>query len=471
MALLPGVRLATRSPLAVGLISIMLLTSLAPALAQPDPAPGAAAPITGATVPTKGLALDRALQLAYQNDPWLIRSEFAERALQEEAVAVAQLPDPRITLTGANLPVNTFDSNQEAMTQFAIGFSQQFPRGDSRTLLAEQKSLLGEQQPHLRSDRKLRVMVTVAEQWLDGWQAQQTIDLIERDYHLFEQLVDVVEAGYGSASGRSGQQDLIRAQLELTRLDDRLAALRISYHRNLQRLAEWTGQPALNAGLAAELPEQFAATPPIKLDTLTREQIAQRLQRHPAIQAFDRQIEASETGVQLEQQKYRPEWGINAQYGYREDQPGGAKRSDLLTVGISFDLPLFTAKRQDRRVNAAHANTQALKADRSLLLRQMIAQVESARAEQHHLRDRIAIYRQQLLPRMADHAESALSAYTHDVGDFAETVRSRIAELNARIEQLNLSAEALKLQARLAYLLLEQPPADTLAMTAGVDHE
>jgi hypothetical protein len=46
--------------------------------------------------------------------------------------------------------------------------------------------------------------------------------LIERDRVLFEQLVDIVKASYSSAQGNTRQQDVIRAQLELARLDDSL---------------------------------------------------------------------------------------------------------------------------------------------------------------------------------------------------------------------------------------------------------
>ncbi|MEQ8963564.1 MAG: hypothetical protein RLP02_37605, partial [Coleofasciculus sp. C2-GNP5-27] len=50
--------------------------------------------------------------------------------------------------------------------------------------------------------------------------------MIEQDRSLFDYLADVAESAYSNALGRTSQQDVIRAQVELTRLDDRLAALR-----------------------------------------------------------------------------------------------------------------------------------------------------------------------------------------------------------------------------------------------------
>ena len=35
------------------------------------------------------------------------------------------------------------------------------------------------------------------------------------------------------------------------------------------------------------------------------------------------------TGVELAHQKYKPEWGVSAQYGYRADDPTGRGRADF----------------------------------------------------------------------------------------------------------------------------------------------
>ena len=51
-------------------------------------------------------------------------------------------------------------------------------------------------------------------------------------------------------------------------------------------------------------------------------------------------------------------------------------------------------------------------------------------------------------------AEAALTAYTNDDGDFAEAVRSQIAEVNAKIDALAIAINRQKLIAEANYLLL-----------------
>ena len=163
------------------------------------------------------LTLDDAVALAQEGDPWIEGSRHQQSALTSQSTAEGTLPDPLITAGFANLPTDTFDFDQEAMTQFKVGISQAIPRGDSLELRRQQLDILGAQQPHRRADRRAQVEAEVTALWLDTWRARESIRLIQQDRNLFEQLVDVAQSNYSTALGRTRQQDLIRAQLELTR--------------------------------------------------------------------------------------------------------------------------------------------------------------------------------------------------------------------------------------------------------------
>lgn len=401
-----------------------------------------------------GLALEEAIRIAIATDPWLAGSRHTETALTAESVAAGTLPDPALSLTASNLPVDTFDFGQEPMTQLSLGVSQMFPRGDTLELSTIQKQQLASQHPLLREDRQARVAATVSQLWLEAFRAQESIRLIKADYNLFEQLVDVAEASYSTALGRTRQQDLVRAQLELTRLEDRLTQLNRQLDSARQRLSEWIGDAA-NDELRPVLPE----LQPVAPELMTADQMPssqrwyERLRRHPAVLALDRRIAATGTDVDLARQKYKPEWGVTAKYGYRDQDPAGRDRADFFTFGLTFDLPLFTANRQDQQLSAAVARKEAIKTDKSLLLRELMAQLETRRAELRRLNERDALYRKTLLPQIREQAEASLAAYNNDDGDFPEAVRARIDELNAKIDALTIAVEREKTIAQINYLL------------------
>lgn len=413
---------------------------------------------TSLSAEASSLDLESAIEMSIAADPWLRGSEQMELALTEEAVAAGSLPDPALSLTAINVPLTSFDIGQENMTQMALGLNQQFPRGRTRALSRQQKELLASVEPLRRADRKAMLTMSVATLFLDAYLAQASRQLIENDRDLFEQLVDAAEAQYTSASGRARQQDLIRAQLELIRLDDRLTRLHQEQEVAQQRLAELvpdsgrqpidTAMPNLGNGASARLSSGPASSAALYA----------QLETHPAVLAVNRRIDAVSTGTDLARQKYRPGWGLRAQYGYRADDPAGRSRDDLLTVGLTFDLPLFRGDRQDRAVNAAVAREAAARTDRDLLIRELVSRLESERAELLRLEQRRDLYHDRLLPQMSQQAEASLAAYNNADGDFAEAVRARIAELDTKIDALTIDVARQQTLARIGYLLATAAP-------------
>ena len=395
-----------------------------------------------------GLSLEQAVALARNNDPWLQGSELRQQAVEALSVSEGSLPDPMVDVGFANLPTDTFDFDQEPMTQFKVGLSQVIPRGDSRELRRRQLEFMGTEYPHQREKRRAQVAVQVAHLWLEAFRARESVRLIEQDRTLFEHLVDVAQSSYSAALGRTRQQDLVRAQLELTRLEDRLTVLRERYDMARSKLGAWLyaaeGAAFTSSGgwreieLAGELPVLAVSDPRLaRSDNLfSPQELAGYLQNHPAILALDSRIAAGETGIALAEQKYHPQWRLNASYGYRDDDPMGNDRADFFSIGVAFDLPWFTSKRQDPQVQSAAANAEALRTERSLALREMIAAFDAQRARLVRLEERRRLYRDRLLEEMHEQAEASLAAYTHDDGDFSEVVRARIAVLNTRIDAL-----------------------------------
>jgi outer membrane protein TolC len=352
------------------------------------------------------------------------------------------------------------------MTQLKVGVSQMFPRGDSLKIKQEQLKIESTKFPLLREDRKAKLKSQVSQLWLEAYLAQQTIKLIEADWALFEQMAEVAKASYSNVVGKTRQQDVIRAQLEIVQLDDRLTTHKQKLEMTIARLNEWLhiydedrlngsfnfDEQPLEFRVSKKLPAITLNNPAVlKASNYSRNLLAQELANHPAILAIDVKRKASQKGIELAKQQYEPKWGVNASYAYRDNMPSGDSRADLFSVGVTFDLPLFTENRQDKQVAASIADSEAIKTEKLLLTKQMISVLEKELRQLKRLSDRQSIYKEQLLKQTHDQAEASLTAYTNDDGDFAEVVRARIAELNARISALIIDVDALKTVARINY--------------------
>lgn len=411
------------------------------------------------------LTLEEAVSAAMAIDPWLKSNKHSQEALENESISARELPDPQLAINVANLPTDTFDINQEGMTQFKFELKQMFPAGDSLALKGQQLMTLAGQHPYQRANRKAKVTVMVSLLWLEAYKAQASAELIHKNHNLFEQMEGIAASSYSAAMGRTRQQDVIRAQVELTRLNDRLTKLSQMKDMATQRLSEWVTVPeewemsAINSNplISVQLPAQLPNIPlhvPAwfeSSDLVSYGKLVEAIQAHPAILAMDQQIKAHDQGIELAKQKYKPSWGVGVGYALRDDDPMGNNRADLFSVGVNFDLPFFTKNRQDQGVKAAVSKTEAMKAERLLMMRGMIASFGTQKSQLARLTERQRTYRDLLLPQMAEQADASLTAYTHDDGDFAEVVRSRIAVLNAEIEALDIDVEKQKSIAQLNY--------------------
>ena len=284
------------------------------------------------------LSLSNAIDYALTHEPWLKANKYQQDATHAQSLVVATYPDPKVSLGLANLPTEGFSFDQENMTQFKVGIAQVIPRGDSLKLKKKQLITLTKQFPFQREDRLAQVRAVVTESWLKAFAAQQSVLLIENDKVLFEQLVEITEAKYTSTVGNTTQQDVILAQLELLRLDDKLTQLEQNIETNKSRLAQWLPINMLSEPLTKN---QSPVRELVNFAELNVNELSMLFAKHPSVKAINQQAKAKAVGIDIAKQNYLPEFSVNVNYGYRADMENGTSRDDFLSASVTFDVPLF----------------------------------------------------------------------------------------------------------------------------------
>ncbi|HEY9032504.1 MAG TPA: TolC family protein [Pseudomonadales bacterium] len=389
------------------------------------------------------LEMQQAIEIALSRDEELLALAADEQALRHQAGADGQLPDPSLSVSAMNIPLDSGSLRQDNMTQLSVGVSQYFPPAGSRQLQTKTTALQADITALERQQRRAWLRMTVSELWLDNWQADRAIALIQQQRPLFEQLMDTVNSRYRQAGGNGRQQDVLAARLALTRLDDRLAMLHSDARQQQALLARWLTDEVPAMAVANTLP----ATRPVP----DAGQLARAITRHPRLQIANIRWQLADTRVALAEKAANPGWRLSASYGYRSDAPNGMARSDLLSLGISIDLPRH--RRRQPQLAAAQANRQADALDYPALHATLQAEARQQLASLQQLAERQQRYRQQLLPQLQQLADAALAAYQHDNGSASDVLNARIELLNGHIDALALSARYHKTLARLDYYL------------------
>jgi outer membrane protein TolC len=393
------------------------------------------------------LELEGAIRIALENDPAIAASRASARAQSENAIAEGQLPDPRLRTGLANLPVDDFDISSEPMTQLQLGIEQAFPRGKTLHYRQVRAESLASVEEANAAATALETVRDVRRHFLELYYQIRAAAIVAETRELFAQLVDITQAQYGS--GRVRQQDVLSASLELARLDDRATRIETAADENRATLAKWLDS-------AADLPlaEDFPELPALPL----KAQIDAALLEHPALEAETGRVNAMKQGIRIAKEQYKPGWSAGVEYRKRfGDDPDGNPRSDMMAAMLSMDLPLFTGNRQDRRLAASIAETEAAELRRDDRLRELRRMLATDYADWQRLGERAALYEAKLLREATANADASLHAYQSGVTEFTTLMRARITELDVRLDELRIRVDRARAQANLLYLAGENP--------------
>jgi outer membrane protein TolC len=390
------------------------------------------------------LNLKQAEQLAIQSDPLIESFKATSRSYVDESAADDTLPDPKLRLGAVNVPVDTFDLEQEQMTQLKVGIQQSFPRGNSLALKQQQSRFLSRSALAMADDATLKIVRDVRQNYLNLFYEVSAYQIIRETRRLFSELVKITESNY--AAGRVNQQDVVLAGLELSRLDDRATKNQAREGTYRASLAQWIGDLAWD-NISSEFPELPVLPEPEHID------LNQLIPQHPLIRAEAAKVEASKQMKEVARQGYKPEWSLLFDYGYRSgNNPDGSERSDFATAMVSMDMPLFTGNRQDKTVASSQQKISAARYAKDDRLRQLKQLYDNNYQLWQRLGEREDLYKNSLLIAAKTNSKVALKAYQSGVSEFNTLMRARITELDVRLENLRIRVDRVIAKAQILYV-------------------
>ena len=398
-------------------------------------------------VADSALTLAEAEEVALARDGGLDQLRARRDALGDAAIAEAELPDPQLRFGAMNVPTDSFDLDQEPMTQVQVGLRQRFQPGKTRSIARERGEVLATVQEARSQDRERGVRQAVRRALIEHAWTSGAVGLMAEQQIWFAQLDDAATAAY--ASGRRPQHELLRIAMERELLDERQVELRQMALTSRAALSRWLGSDAVPAAIT-ELPTLPDPGPPAVG--------VERVAAHPAVVAARREADASALQVDLARQRYRPGWAVDVAYGFRDGEDAdGDDRADFLSAMLSFDVPLFTGNRQDRRVSSAAAEERGRRARLTEVQRELLASYAAATARWESLADRIEVFETRVVPSAEANVVATRQAYRNDVVPFDELVSAEKALLRARTRLLRLRTDRLLAQSDMLYLAGERP--------------
>jgi outer membrane protein, heavy metal efflux system len=383
------------------------------------------------------LTMEEAARLSLIDQPLLTGRVAKIQAEEQQAVAAAQLPDPKLSGGLKELPIDTpeaFSVRRDNFTEFTIGLSQEFPRAAKRRLQSARKQLDADADRAALNNEQRMVRRDASLAWLDVYEAEQALKLTRR--LAGEAALQVQSLAKDYSNAKASQADWLAAKVDTGLVEDKAHNLLHHALRLREGLARWIGDDARR-------PLAEALTMPGFLSPLPS--LIASSEHHPVIGSLDKQIEASATDVALARQSYKPDYSVEVYYAYRRDF------ADFVGVQFTVGLPYFTKDRQDRGLSAALQQSRASEDRKRDLLRELHSQISQDYVDRRHYEERVADFDASIIPNASRRVEAARSAYQSGRGSFDAVLLARRSLLDVQLQRLALAVESARAQVRLDY--------------------
>lgn len=393
--------------------------------------------------PDTGLA--EHISEALRNNPDLAVWQHRIEAAENKVPQAGAWQDPTVKFSLMNLPVNSFDFNQEGMTGAWITVGQTIPLAGRPTIMTDIAGFNLATTDANRQTHELNVAEQLAQIWYDWAYLNEALRTLNVNIDLLDDLIIVARSKYETGAGL--QQDILRAETSRTRQEDMRVKLRQMILTTGRRFATLMGRQPDDVPKAPQsLPESFA-----KVDT--RDLIQRLFADNPAWHAMDSQVEASKSRVELAKRAWIPNLQLGAAYGYRQDADLGAERPDFFTVTAGISVPLYGKRKQSAAIQEMSAMLRASASRKRSLELDLRLKLEKLLDEDNTLEQQVLLYREGVEPQ----AEATLAASTvsYSVGkaDFEAVLMAETVLYNARLERLARVRDRLKVRASLAALM------------------
>jgi outer membrane protein TolC len=354
--------------------------------------------------------LDDYIAYAVEHNPLLKAYADLRDAKRQVPSQVRALPDPMVTYGYFAESTETRLGPQEHlfMVRQKIPF---FGKRSLRGRIAERDASIAAK---TYEEKKHLLIEDIKQAYYEYYRVHSLIRLAEEERVLIEQMEQAAQVKY--ASGQAAQQDVLKAQLSLAQVDDELSRL----ERARVRAVTWINR------LLHLAPGMEPAAPRADFGEVTLQDVEHYLKlaqsNRPELEAARIAEEQASTSRALAKRMYFPDLTLGMQYvnvGEREIANLADNGKDALLFTASINIPIWFG---GIRAGVREAEAQIARAghERESVEMQIRQEVRDAHAAVNDALERVALYRDVMIPQAEQTFRAGEAGYQTGKVDFLD---------------------------------------------------
>lgn len=370
------------------------------------------------------VTLESLIEEAVNQNPKIMALEERWESAKLRIPQAGAWMDPKLNVNIMNFPVSEFSFNLEPMTQKQISFMQTIPFPGITSLkerIAAEETEIAE---YSYSDTKNSVIKDVSLAYYDIFLIDKSVEITLKNKQILNDFITIASKKYEVGGGL--QQDVLKAQVEFSKLLDKLITLRKRREAVAARLNTLLNRHT--STIIGSLADVHYA--PVELNVQTLQNIAE--ENRSMLQGMRTSVQRNKTALKLAKKQYLPNFSVGIAYSQRD------KRRDFFTAQFSVNLPIWSNRKQDKKVEETQHNVfvaEKMYEDSKNEIDSRIAALLSSLEETD---ERIQLLKNVIIPQAAQSLNSAISGYQVNKVDFLMLLNNQLTLFNFELDYYRL---------------------------------
>ncbi|KAF0249990.1 MAG: outer membrane efflux protein [bacterium] len=374
---------------------------------------------TTQTKAVKKITLEQLIIQALDNNPEIKMMQRSFDMMQARVLQAKAWPEPMLSLgyLGNIIPIPPFDIQKgDPSSARILQFSQEIPFPGKLALKGKMATKEAEAEWWVYQQARLDLIAEVKENYFELWYLNKAINIVSKNRDLLEKFTKITEAKY--AVGKGLQQDILKAQVEISKLTEQLTVLEQQREVAASKINNLLYQDlAIGLEITEELnPSEFSHT----LAGLN--EIA--LSSSPVLKMQKRKIDREQYNFQLAQKEFYPDFTVSFTYQNRPNMP------EMYGVNIGVKLPIYFWQKQRPALTEAFAGLSKERKRLDSTTVNLLLKIKEKYLLITTSQKLIKLYGKVIIPQSSLSFESAISSYETGKVDFLTLIDGLSTLLN-----------------------------------------
>lgn len=375
----------------------------------------------------KPYSLNALIDETLKNNPQIRAAKQRYEAAKARVKLLRTLEDPKFeyeydkitadmdaVMRGKTAPMRTFSISQELPFPTKLILRKQ----------SAQKEANSFEQEYKETERK--IIKDLKEAYFQLFLSKKKILVTKENLNLLKQVIQIANGKY--SVGKANQQDVLKAQVEHSKLSNQLILM-----EQEEKIAGAMLNSILNRPVdsSVEIPQENKE---MQLE-LTEEKVIKLTKENRAeLKSFQEMLRKSEIDYSLAKQEYLPDFMLK----YKRQERDGGTGSWAAMFGVS--IPLWFWEKQDSFVKEAGANLEVVKAEFQAQENMVLFESRSSYVKFEAAKNLVRFYETGVLPQAQAALNTSMLGYQADKIDFLDLLDSQRSLLEFQMEYFESQA-------------------------------